>query len=139
MRYFHPVSLALMTVVLSGAVAAAPKTSKSEKTPILISGFNSNLSGEEYTKVCDSAIESAKAQFRILEADTSKATLQSVFGQFDDIARSMQQVQQSWHMKAVHPDESIRDAASDCSVKYSALFSDFNVSTKPADSTVLVR
>jgi thimet oligopeptidase len=130
MRYFHPVSLALMTVVLSGAVAAAPKTSKSEKTPILISGFNSNLSGEEYTKVCDSAIESAKAQFRILEADTSKATLQSVFGQFDDIARSMQQVQQSWHMKAVHPDESIRDAASDCSVKYSALFSDFNVSTK---------
>ena len=65
-----------------------------------------------------------------MENDTSAATLESVYGQYDKIAFTAQQVQQSWYLKAIHPDEALRKAATDCTVKYSDLYAEFSMSNK---------
>ena len=125
------ISLTLLISSLAIAVNASAEIQpiKHEKK-IITSGFDPDISAQDYVLLCDSLITSAATKFKQLENDTNPATLDRVFGQFDEIEFSMQGIRQSWYLKAVHPDEDIRKAATDCSVKYSDLFSSFNMSKK---------
>jgi len=117
--------LALATVT---ACQTASDTAKPNSQSMLIDGFNSSLTGVEYTALCDQVIEKAVASFSALESDRSPATLQSVVGKFDQITYDMQPIRQSWYMKAIHPDEAVRDAATACSQRYSDFSSQVGLS-----------
>lgn len=110
-----------------GPVQAAAKPAPA---PMLTSGFDPNLSPEAYTALCTATLEKAKADFARVEADTSKATLDSVMGAYDAMLNGLQNVQQSWYIKAIHPSAELRDAATQCSEKVSDLFSGFGMSRK---------
>ncbi|XOV79782.1 MAG: M3 family metallopeptidase [Aestuariibacter sp.] len=96
--------------------------------PILTDGINSGLTGEEISVMCTGALASAKTQFTQLENDTSKATLQSVVGQFDQIIDTLMPVRHVWYMKSVHPDEAVRDAATECGQQQSDFFTQVGLS-----------
>ena len=134
MKKILPLTLTLSALTIAGFASVgklqASQSSSSKAHSVITSDFNPNINAEDYAKLCDSLIETAKAKFASLESDTSKATLSSVFGQFDEISFGMQGVRQSWYIKAVHPDESVREAATDCTVKYSDLYSGFSMSKK---------
>lgn len=130
MREFLPLLVTLISMAFSGVATATLNIINTEQSPILLSGFNPNLTAQGYARVCNAVIESAKLQFNTLENDTSTATLNSVFGQFDNITLTLQTMQHSWYLKAVHPHKSIRNVATNCSIKYSKLVSDFSRSTK---------
>lgn len=131
----------ITVLVVATLVACQPATDtvKSAQTPsavtaskptqtMLIEGIDSSLSGAEYTALCDLVMENAGTNFAALESDTSPATLQSVIGKFDQITFDMQAIRQSWYMKAVHPDEAVRDAATICSERYSDFSSQVGLS-----------
>ncbi|MCP4414359.1 MAG: Zn-dependent oligopeptidase [Gammaproteobacteria bacterium] len=134
MKKIIPLTLAILSLTMTNYASATTKvanqSSNSGKPSLITSGFNPDINAKDYAELCSSLIESAKTMFIQLENDTSKATLSSVFGQFDEISFSMQDVRHSWYLKAVHPDEDLRKAAADCTVKYSDLFSGFSMSKK---------
>ena len=117
-------------VAIVGCSSIESSSIENNTRPMITSGFDSSIPADQFALLCESLIEKAKVKFKRLENDTSPATLENVFGQYDEISAIMQQVQQSWYLKAVHPDETIRKAATDCSVKYSDLFSGFSMSNK---------
>jgi thimet oligopeptidase len=86
---------------------------------ILIDGFDPNIDGPSYTALCDALIAKANINFAALEIATGTATLKNVFGTLDQIFFDLQDVRQSWYIKAVHPDQAIRDAATKCVEQYS--------------------
>lgn len=110
-----------------GATAEA-ETRQQPASSMLIDGIDSSLTGAQYTELCDRVMEKAIADFAALESDTSPATLASVVGAFDQITYDMQDIRQSWYMKAVHPDEAVRDAATKCSERYSDFSSQVGLS-----------
>lgn len=85
---------------------------------ILIDGFNPNIDATSYTALCNAVMAKAKTDFAALESATGAATLDNVVAAFDQITYDMQDVRQSWYVKSVHPDQSIRDAATKCSEQY---------------------
>ena len=105
-------------------------TAEIEKKVVLSKGFDPDIPADKYAQLCDTLLANASSQFQSLENDTSSATLESVFGRFDALVTGTQGVRQSWYLKAVHPDEKIRKAATDCTVKYSDLYSGFSMSNK---------
>lgn len=132
----------IITLLAIATVAACQPASDDAKTAdagttmdtsekaqsMLIEGIDSSLSGVEYTALCDQVMENAITNFAALESDTSPATLQSVVGKFDQITYDMQAIRQSWYMKAIHPDEAVRDAATECSERYSDFSSQVGLS-----------
>lgn len=86
---------------------------------MLIDGFDPNIDAPSYTELCNAVMAKAKTDFAALESATGPATLESVVAAFDQITYDLQDVRQSWYIKSVHPDESIRDAATQCSEDYS--------------------
>lgn len=132
----------IITLLAIATVAACQPASDNAKTAdagttvdtsekaqsMLIEGIDSSLSGVEYTALCDQVMENAITNFAALESDTSPATLQSVVGKFDQITYDMQSIRQSWYMKAIHPDEAVRDAATECSERYSDFSSQVGLS-----------
>lgn len=95
---------------------------------MLIEGIDPTLTGEQFTQLCARVIQQAKTDFTTLEADTSPATLNSVVGAFDQITYDMQPIRHSWYMRSVHPDEAVRNAATDCSQQYSDFLSQVGLS-----------
>lgn len=83
-----------------------------------VSGINLGLSGADLTTLCDGLLTQAHADFTNLETQTGPATLESVIGGMDAIYYSLQPVRHVWHMKDVHPDAAVRDAATGCSERY---------------------
>ncbi|NKB99080.1 MAG: tetraacyldisaccharide 4'-kinase [Pseudomonadales bacterium] len=84
---------------------------------MLMDGFAPNTPPDELTAMCDANVEQATAEFQALETDTSPATLASVIGGFDRLSAKIDDLVHTFHLKAVHPDEAIRDAATACSLK----------------------
>ena len=101
---------------------------QSAATKMLIDGIDTSLDAAQYNALCDKAMQKAEADFAALETDTGPATLESVIGKFDDITYDLQVIRQSWYMKAVHPDEAVRDAATKCSERYSDFSSQVGLS-----------
>lgn len=136
MKNLASLTLLASSLTIAGCTTAPIDSTKldqvaeTNKSAVLTSGFDPNISAEKYAQLCDSLLKKASLQFQALENDTETANLESVFGRFDAIATGTQGVRQSWYLKAVHPDEKIRKAATDCTVKYSDLFSSFSMSNK---------
>ncbi len=104
----------------SGQVST--QNESAESTPaktMLIDGIDPNLSANEFSLLCESVIQQAKLDFSALESSTGPANMQTVVGAYDDIFYDLQVVRHAWYMKSVHPDESIRDAATKCTETYS--------------------
>jgi thimet oligopeptidase len=118
----------LLITAITGLLLAGcePNTQPSTTTTpdtqaktLLIDGIDPNISGTDYTALCDKVMAKATSSFAELEADTGPATLQSVVVAFEQITYDLQDVRQSWYMKSVHPDKAVRDAATECSERYS--------------------
>ena len=84
---------------------------------ILIDGFAPNTPPDELKVTCDQTIKQATREFQALEADTSPATLDSVIGAFDRLSAQIDGLVHTFHLKAVHPNQAIRDAATACSLQ----------------------
>ncbi|MDG2278923.1 MAG: Zn-dependent oligopeptidase [Pseudomonadales bacterium] len=84
---------------------------------VLIDGFAPNTPPDELTAICNRNVEQATSAFQALETDTSPATLDSVIGGFDRSSATIEDLVHTFHLKAVHPNAAIRDAATACSLK----------------------
>lgn len=111
----------------SQSIAGTPTT---DSTELLTSGIDPSMSGEQFSALCDEVLQQAKTDFAALENDTQPATLQSVVAAFDKITFNMQPIRHAWYMKAVHPDEAVRNAATQCSERYSDFSSQVGLSNK---------
>jgi thimet oligopeptidase len=96
--------------------------------PMIIDGFNPNLTAAEYKVMCDGVVSNAKSEFKAIETDQSPATLKSVMGAYDNMLVGLQNINQSWYLKAVHPDESIREVSTACSEQVSEFYSEMGMS-----------
>ncbi len=119
----------ILALVLAGCNAPAVQqqstvVSNPEATnrEILVEGFNPNLSGEEIADLCTDVLAVADARFEALEKQQDPVTMQNVFGRYDSIIDELNKVRHLWHLSAVHPEESIRDAATDCNQRVSAFY-----------------
>lgn len=119
----------LKTALVTFAVSASLCTfSAFAKDKMLTSGIDPSLSGEQITKLCDDIMANAEASFKELESATGKANLKSVIGAFDSIVDDMMPIRHVWHMRSVHPDKDVRDAANACSEKQSDFFTQTGLS-----------
>lgn len=93
-----------------------------------VDGWDYTMPAAELADLCASALAQAKAQFVAIESDTGPATLESVYGPYDDMGRTLQTIQHVWHMKSVHPEADVRDAATQCAEDYSDFASGIGLS-----------
>ena len=117
---------ATLSLITLGLLTACGNDSMpiEEKSPMLIQGIRATASGEQIAAECDVALENAKAEFAILEAQTGPATVESVFGQYEKVGDALTLIGDVWHLRSVHPDAEVRDAANACSEKQSDFFSE---------------
>lgn len=119
----------LLTLLVSGLLLQACGSVESESSSAPaesnqqqaknISGINSSMTAADWRSVCSATLTKARADFAALESDTSPATMESVFGRYDAIVTDLQSIRHAWYMKSVHPDEAVRDLATECSQEYS--------------------
>jgi thimet oligopeptidase len=95
---------------------------------LLVDGIRATSSGAEIAADCDIALEEAKAEFAALEAQTSDATVENIFGQYENVVETLTSVGDVWYLRSVHPDSAVRDAATRCSEKQSDFFSQIGLS-----------
>ena len=121
---------ATLSLITLGLLTACGNDSMpiEEKPPMLIEGIRATASGEQIAAECDVALENAKAEFAILEAQTGPATVESVFGQYEKVGDALTLIGDVWHLRSVHPDAEVRDAANTCSEKQSDFFSQMGLS-----------
>jgi len=119
------ISMAVLAATTFNATAEQDAGSK-----LLVDGIDPNLTGEQITKLCDEVVQSAYNSFATLESSTGAATLENVFGTFDNIIDDMMPVRHVWHIRAVHPDADVRDAATACGEKQSDFFTQTGLSKK---------
>ena len=115
------VLLPLLSLTIAACQQAAPAdAAEGDVTaqPLLIDGFDPNIPADEYRQLCDRVLADAREAFGAIEAQTGPATLETVMGAYEAITYDLQAVRQSWHLKAVHPDADIRDAATSCTEQY---------------------
>lgn len=91
-------------------------------------GWDYAMPAEDLRALCEQTVATAKEQFAAIEADTSPATLGSVYGAYEAMGTNLEQIQHAWYMKSVHPDESVRDAATECTQLYSDFASGIGLS-----------
>lgn len=122
-------------ILLSGCSLTQKSQSNQATTPqktapanLLTTGIDPNLSAETIAQLCESIVTKANADFASLETSTGTATLENVAGAFDNIIDDMMPIRHVWYMRSVHPDESIRNAATECSQKQSDFFTQVGLS-----------
>lgn len=93
-----------------------------------VDGWDYTMPAAELADLCSNALAQAKAQFAAIESDTGPASLESVYGPYDDMGRTLQTIQHVWHMKSVHPEADVRDAATQCAEDYSDFASGIGLS-----------
>ena len=120
-------SFAALTCIglLSSCGENAPTESK---PPLLIEGIRATASGVQITADCETALNEGKAAFDALEAQTGEATVESVFGQYETMADALTGIGDVWHLRSVHPDADVREAANACSEQQSDFLSQIGLS-----------
>lgn len=93
-------------------------TAALESTPLRVDGISPNLGALAYQQLCERSVQRAQAAFAVLESRRDTATLQSVVGGMQNITYELQDINQSWYMSSVHPDAEVRQAATQCSERY---------------------
>jgi len=97
-------------------------------TNLLVDGIRATANGEQITVDCKAALNKAKAEFAALEAQTGEATVETVFGQYERVNDALTDIGDVWHLRSVHPDIDVRDAANKCSEEQSDFFSQIGLS-----------
>lgn len=129
-----PILLILLASVLlygcqSAQVPSTQMEAQAENSQtLLIDGIDPTLSSEEYRFLCRRVLDQAKADFTLLERDKGPATFDSVVLAYDQITFNLQAIRPSWYLKSVHPDEDLRNAATECSEQYSDFSSQIGLS-----------
>jgi len=100
-----------------------------EKSTMITSGVNANITAEQITLDCQTALTTAKAAFKSIENDKSVATLSSVISAQDKMLNDLLSMQYVYHFKAVHPDASVRETAQTCGQDISDFFSTMSLSS----------
>ena len=114
--------VASLVTSCDGEMAAAPATN------VLVDGIRATADGGQITADCEAALSEAKAEFAALEAQTGEATVDIVFGQYERIGDTLTGIGDVWHLRSVHPDGDVRDAANKCSEEQSDFFSQIALS-----------
>ena len=68
---------------------------------LLVDGIRATSSGAEIAADCDIALEEAKAEFAALEAQTSDATVENIFGQYENVVETLTSVGDVWYLRSV--------------------------------------
>ena len=105
-----------------GEMPATPETN------LLVDGIRATANGEQITADCEAALSEAKAEFAALEAQTGEATVELVFGQYERVGDALTGIGDVWHLRSVHPNADVRDAANKCSEEQSDFFSQIGLS-----------
>ena len=103
-------------------------TSIDSKPSVLIEGIRATASAEQITADCETALGEAKAAFVALEAQTGKATVERVFGQYEVTTDALTGIGDVWHLRSVHPNADVREAANTCSERQSDFLSQIGLS-----------
>ena len=126
MRRTFSVVLSLLLMTLVASCSEEPRAPVPKA--LLVDGIRATSSGAEIAADCDIALEEAKAEFAALEAQTSDATVENIFGQYENVVETLTSVGDVWYLRSVHPDSAVRDAATRCSEKQSDFFSQIGLS-----------
>ena len=118
------VSLTVVCLITScgGEMTVTPEIN------LLVDGIRATANGEQITADCEAALSEAKAEFAALEAQTGEATVETVFGQYERVGDALTGIGDVWHLRSVHPDADVRDAANKCSEEQSDFFSQIGLS-----------
>lgn len=103
-------------------------TSIDSKPSVLTEGIRATASAEQITADCETALGEAKAAFVALEAQTGKATVERVFGQYEVMTDALTRIGDVWHLRSVHPNADVREAANTCSERQSDFLSQIGLS-----------
>ena len=103
-------------------------TSIDSKPSVLTEGIRATASAEQITADCETALGEAKAAFVALEAQTGKATVERVFGQYEVMTDALTGIGDVWHLRSVHPNADVREAANTCSERQSDFLSQIGLS-----------
>ena len=116
----------LAALLLACATQAAPTT----PTPVSTAadGWDFSLPGTQLEVLCETTLSQAKEAFVAIENDTSPATLQGVYGAYDQMMLDLQAIQHVWYLKSVHPDAQVQAAAEQCIEDYSDFAVTINLS-----------
>ncbi|MEC8633498.1 MAG: M3 family metallopeptidase [Pseudomonadota bacterium] len=119
----------LLALTITGQLTSCGENvSVAPEQNILIDGIRATANGEQITADCDTALNKAKAEFAALEAQTGDATVDTVFGQYERVGDALTGIGDVWHLRSVHPDADVRDAANKCSEEQSDFFSQIGLS-----------
>ena len=97
-------------------------------TNVLVDGIRATADAEQIIADCDTSLNKAKAEFAALEMQTGEATVETVFGQYETVGDALTGIGDVWHLRSVHPDGDVRDAANKCSEEQSDFFSQIALS-----------
>ena len=119
-------TLTLAALLLAGSIQAAPTT----PTPVSTAadGWDYSLPAAQLEVLCETTLSQAKEAFVAIENDTSPATLQGVYGAYDQMMLDLQAIQHVWYLKSVHPDAQVQAAAEQCIEDYSDFAVTINLS-----------
>ena len=119
----------VMAVVITVLIASCSNDQSVVSTKdMLIEGIRANASAEQIATDCDAALNKAKTEFASLEGQTGEATVETVFGQYEKVSDALTGIGDVWHLRSVHPDADVRDAANKCSERQSDFFSQIGLS-----------
>ncbi|MEC8158600.1 MAG: M3 family metallopeptidase [Pseudomonadota bacterium] len=119
----------LLALTITGQLTSCGENvSVAPEQNILIDGIRATANGEQITADCDTALNKAKAEFAALEAQTGDPTVDTVFGQYERVRDALTGIGDVWHLRSVHPDADVRDAANKCSEEQSDFFSQIGLS-----------
>ena len=116
---------------LAGAIALAGSAAISaEQVSNAKDGWDFAMPAGQLTQLCDDTLAAARKSLAAIENDTGPATLDTVVGASDQMARDMQAVRHVWYLKSVHPDATVRDAAELCVQDYTDFWNSLTLSRK---------
>ena len=116
--------LNLLALTVAGLISSCGgKMPATPTTNLLVDGIRATANGEQITADCEAALSEAKVEFAALEAQTSEATVERVFGQYERVGDALTGIGDVWHLRSVHPNADVRDAANKCSEEQSDFFS----------------
>lgn len=124
-RTLYPIAALTCIGLLS---SCGNNTSIDSKPSVLTEGIRATASAEQITADCDTSLGEAKAAFVALEAQTGKATVERVFGQYEVMTDALTRIGDVWHLRSVHPNADVREAANTCSERQSDFLSQIGLS-----------
>ena len=124
-RTLYPIAALTCIGLLS---SCGNNTSIDSKPSVLTEGIRATASAEQITADCETALGEAKAAFVALEAQTGKATVERVFGQYEVMTDALTGIGDVWHLRSVHPNADVREAANTCSERQSDFLSQIGLS-----------